>query len=123
MQPHRTTTGLALDCEKPRDPTLGVRKAKSGIPEEPAGVSLTLRYHRPLWGLQKSWLWDPWDTWRPGTSGSHSQTSQTLLYVEIELRMGGDPLVDSGRGGQREKGRRRALAGYCGEESLASLDS
>jgi hypothetical protein len=67
----------------------------------------TLRHHRCHLGLRKSWLWSSWATWRPETTGSFSQTSQILLYVTEELRT--DPW---------EKGRRRALAGYCWEERV-----
>jgi hypothetical protein len=40
-------------------------------------------------------------------TGSHSPTSQTPLYVEEELKMGGDPRADSGLGVKGKRAERR----------------
>jgi hypothetical protein len=69
------------------------------------------------WALRKSQFWGPWATWRPGTIGSHSQASQTRLFVAEELRMGGDSQVDSGPVTEGKRGR-RALAWYRWEERV-----
>ena len=47
-------------------------------------------------------IWGLWASWRTETTGSQTQTFQTLLYVTEELRTG--PLGDSGPGAEGRVG-------------------
>ena len=51
----------------------------------------------------------PRPAWRPEMTGSHSQTSQTWLYIYEELRTDGVPQVDSGLGAKMKRTGRREL--------------
>jgi hypothetical protein len=62
----------ALDCEKPWDPTSGVRKVQSGSPCGTARVWLRLSVTTDTAGYCRRAGSEVWAACRPGTTGSHS---------------------------------------------------
>ena len=83
------------------------KRRSLGSPRTCQSWALTLGHHKHRWAPWKSQFWGPWAAWRPGMTGSHSPTSQTPLYVEEELKMGGDPRADSGLGVKGKRAERR----------------
>jgi hypothetical protein len=89
---------MKFDCTDPRLPLYSRRWAVRSLRIPLQGWEKAVS-GSDSWAPQKSWFWDPWATWRPRTTGSYSQTSQTSqmpLYVTEKLRTGDDPHADSG---------------------------
>ena len=111
-----------MDFGKPWDPALGMRKTQCGVPVE------LWKSDSNSWALQTAGQHGRAGS---GVPGPHRGQGQQVLalghprpcYISEELRTMWRPSGGLWPRGRREKGRRRALAGYRGEESLASSGS
>ena len=99
--------GRALDCGKPRDPTPRMGKSTVwGLRGPAKSWAPTLRHHRPLGTAEEQVL---------GSLGCTEAKNDRFSISDIpDSNNSGWTLA----WGQRERGRRRALAGYLREERV-----